>query len=117
MTIPSPLAADVDAALLQHKPVLMEFYIDGCQLCQAATPIIYDIEKEFVNKIVLLRIDYHQYFQNPEVVTDLSIINIPTVLVIANKNSEGKYIILGRFEGGIDKNALHASIQQAIKSQ
>ncbi len=86
-------------------------------LCQAAAPIIYDIEKEFDNKIVLLRIDYHQYFQNPEVVTDLSIINIPTVLVIANKNSEGKYIILGRFEGGIDKNALHASIQQAIKSQ
>ncbi len=31
VTIPSPLAADVDAALLQHKPVLMEFYIDGCQ--------------------------------------------------------------------------------------
>ena len=117
VTIPSPLAADVDAALLQRKPVLMEFYIDGCHLCQAAAPIIYDIEKEFDNKIVLLRIDYHQYFQNPEVVTDLSIINIPTVLVIANKNSDGKYTILGRFEGGIDRNALQSSIENAIKSQ
>jgi thiol:disulfide interchange protein len=117
VVIPSPLAADVDAALLQHKPVLMEFYIDGCQLCQAAAPIIYDMDKEFANKIVLLRIDYRQYFQNSEVVTDLSITNIPTVLVIAGKNSEGKYIILGRFEGGIERNALHSSIEQSIKNQ
>jgi hypothetical protein len=64
-----------------------------------------------------LRIDYRQYFQNSEVVTDLSITNIPTVLVIAGKNSEGKYIIVGRFEGGIERNALHSSIAQAIKSQ
>ena len=117
VVIPAPLAANVDAALSQHKPVLMEFYIDGCQLCQAAAPIIYDMEKEFVNKMVLLRIDYRQYFQNSEVVTDLSITNIPTILIIAGKNSEGNYIILGRFEGGIERNALHSSIEQAIKSQ
>ena len=117
VTIPAPLAANVDAALLQHKPALMEFYVDDCSLCLAAAPIIYDMEKEFVNKIVLLRIDYRQYFQNSEVVTDLSIVNIPTVLVIASKNSEGKYNILGRFEGGIERNALRSSIETAIKSQ
>jgi hypothetical protein len=37
--------------------------------------------------------------------------------VIAGKNSEGKYIILGRFEGGIERNALHSSIEQSIKNQ
>ena len=117
VNIPAPLAANVDAALLQHKPVVMEFYIDGCHLCLAAAPIIYDMEKEFTDKIVLLHIDYRQYFQNSEVVTDLSIVNIPTVLVIVSKNSEGNYNIIGRFEGGIERNALHSSIESAIKSQ
>ena len=115
--IPASLATDVDAALLQHKPVLMEFYIDGCHLCQEAAPIIYDMEKEFTNKIVLIRLDYNQYYQNSEVVSDLNITNIPAVLVITNKNSEGKYNLSGRFEGGIDRDALHSSIEQAIKSQ
>jgi len=73
--------------------------------------------KEFTNKIVLIRLDYNQYYQNSEVVSDLNITNIPAVLVITNKNSEGKYNISGRFEGGIDRDALHSSIEQAIKSQ
>ena len=85
VNIPAPLATDVDAALSQHKPVLMEFYIDGCHLCQAAAPVIYDMEKEFTNKIVLMRLDYNQYYQNSEVVSDLNITNIPIVLVIAEQ--------------------------------
>jgi uncharacterized membrane protein YphA (DoxX/SURF4 family)/thiol-disulfide isomerase/thioredoxin len=117
INIPAPLATDVDAALLQHKPVIMEFYIEGCHLCQAAAPVIYDMEKKFINRTVFLRIDYNQYYQNPEVISDFSITNIPTVLVIASKNSEGKYNILGRFEGTIERDVLRSSIEQAINSQ
>jgi uncharacterized membrane protein YphA (DoxX/SURF4 family)/thiol-disulfide isomerase/thioredoxin len=117
INIPAPLATDVDAALLQHKPVLMEFYIDGCHLCQAAAPVIYDMETEFTNKIVLMRLDYNQYYQNSEVVTDLNITNIPAVLVIESKNSEGKYNISGRFEGSIPKEALQSYLEKAINSQ
>ena len=117
INIPAPLATDVDAALLQHKPVVMEFYIDGCHLCQAAAPIIYDMEKKFVNRTVFLRVDYNQYYQNAQFVSEMGITNIPTVLVIASKNSEGKYNILGRFEGTIERDALRSSIEQAINSQ
>lgn len=117
INIPAPLANDVDTALLQQKPVLMEFYVDGCSLCLAAAPIIYDMEKEFVNKIVLLRIDYRQYYQNSEVVTDLSITNIPTVLVITGKNSGGKYNVLCRFEGDVQRAALQTCLKKAINGQ
>ena len=117
INMPALLATDVDDALLQHKPVVMEFYIDGCHLCQAAAPIIYDMQKKFVNKTVFLRVDYNQYYQNPEVISDFNITNIPTVLVIASKNNEGKYTILGRFEGTIERNAFRSSIEQAINSQ
>ena len=116
INIPAPLATDVDAALLQHKPVVMEFYIEGCHLCQAAAPVIYDMEKKFVNRTVFLRVDYNQYYQNPQFISDFSIKNIPTVLVIASKNSEGKYNILGRFEGTIERNALRSSIENAIQN-
>jgi ferredoxin len=95
----------------------MEFYIDGCHLCQAAAPVIYDMETEFTNKIVLMRLDYNQYYQNSEVVTDLNITNIPAVLVIESKNSEGKYNISGRFEGSIPKEALQTCLEKAINSQ
>ena len=116
VNIPAPLTADIDAALLQHKPVVMEFYIDGCHLCQAAAPVIYDMEKEFTSKVVFIRLNYYDYYQNSEVVSDLSITNIPTVLVIASKNSEDKYTILGRFEGTIERNALRSSIENAIQN-
>ena len=117
INIPAPLATDVDAALLQHKPVVMEFYIDGCHLCQAAAPVIYDMETEFTNKTVFMRIDYKQYIDRPEVVSALGITNIPSVMVIASKNSDGKYNVSGHFEGTIERDALRSSIEQAINSQ
>ena len=117
VSIPAPLAANVDAALSQHKPVLMEFYVDTCHLCQAAAPVIYGMEQEFTNRIVLMRLNYYDYYQDPKVISDLNITNIPSVLVIASKNSEGKYNVLDHFEGTIDGNALRSSIEQAINSQ
>ena len=117
VSIPAPLAANVDAALSQHKPVLMEFYVDTCHLCQAAAPVIYDMENEFTNRIIFMRLNYYDYYQDPKVISDLNITNIPSVLVIASKNSEGKYNVLDHFEGTIERDALRSSIEQAINSQ
>jgi uncharacterized membrane protein YphA (DoxX/SURF4 family)/thiol-disulfide isomerase/thioredoxin len=117
VNIPAVLTADVDAALLQNKPVLMEFYVDGCHLCQAAAPVIYDMEKKFGDRTVFLRIDYRKYYQNPEVAKDLNIRNIPTVLIISNKNSNGQYMILCRFEGSVQRAALQGCLNRAINSQ
>lgn len=116
VNLPAPLVADVDAALSQHKPVLMEFYADGCSLCLAAAPIIYDMEKEFVNRVVVQRIDYRLYYQNAQFVSDLRINNIPSVLVITGKNSEGQYTVTGRFEGTIPREKLQASLEQAVRN-
>jgi uncharacterized membrane protein YphA (DoxX/SURF4 family)/thiol-disulfide isomerase/thioredoxin len=117
INIPVSVANDVDNALSNGEPVLMEFYIDGCHLCQLAAPIISDMEKEFINKTVFIRIDYKQYLQNQQVVPDLDITNIPSVRVIVGKNSDGKYEVLCRFEGTVEREALRACLEKAINYQ
>jgi uncharacterized membrane protein YphA (DoxX/SURF4 family)/thiol-disulfide isomerase/thioredoxin len=117
INIPPSVANDVDNALSNGEPVLMEFYIDGCHLCQLAAPIIHDMEKEFINKTVFIRIDYKQYLLDQQVVPDLNITNIPSIRVIVGKNSDGKYEVLCRFEGTVEREGLRACLEKAINYQ
>jgi uncharacterized membrane protein YphA (DoxX/SURF4 family)/thiol-disulfide isomerase/thioredoxin len=117
VNLPTNLANDVDTALLNQEPVFMEFYISGCLLCQAAAPVISDMEKEFANEVIFIHVDYVDYFKNAQVVSDLGIKTIPTILVITSKNSEGKYNVLCRFDGIVQRNTLQTCLKKATKSQ
>jgi uncharacterized membrane protein YphA (DoxX/SURF4 family)/thiol-disulfide isomerase/thioredoxin len=111
VNITTLLANDVDNALSNNKPVLLEFYAPDCIACQEAEPVIVDLEKLFIRQTVFIRVDY---YQNPQAVSDMNIITTPTILVIVGKNNEGKYNVLCRFEGTVQKTALQAFLQKAI---
>jgi uncharacterized membrane protein YphA (DoxX/SURF4 family)/thiol-disulfide isomerase/thioredoxin len=114
VSIPTSLANDVDNALIKKRPVLLEFYAEDCSACKEAEPIISDMEKEFINRTVFIRVDY---YQNTQAVLDMGIRTTPTVLVIISKNSEGKYNVSSRFVGFVEREALQASLEKALESQ
>jgi thiol-disulfide isomerase/thioredoxin len=114
MNLPTPISGQVDNALLQHKPVLIEVYADGCGLCEAAAPVISSLEEEFTNEVMFIPIDY---YTNPAAVSDIGVMGTPTVLVIVSKNSKGQYNVVGRFQSFLNKTSLESYLEQAIKSQ
>ncbi|MDD5287925.1 MAG: thioredoxin domain-containing protein [Dehalococcoidales bacterium] len=111
VNVPAPIANVVDNALIEKKPVLIEFYSEGCGACKEAEPTINDLEREYVNKIVFLRLDY---YQNPPAVSDMAIVTTPAILVIVSKNTEGTYGILCRFGGTIEREALQACLDKSL---
>jgi thiol-disulfide isomerase/thioredoxin len=114
MNLPAPISCEVDNALLQHQPVLIEVYADGCGLCEAAAPVISSLEQEFTGEALFIPIDY---YTNPAAVSDIGVMGTPTVLVIVSKNSKGQYNVVGRFQSFLNKTSLEAYLEQAIKSQ
>jgi thiol-disulfide isomerase/thioredoxin len=114
VNLPSPLSNEVDNALLQHEPVFLEFYIDDCPLCQAAAPVISDLEQEFTGQVVFVSLDY---YSNPDAVSDLNVTATPTVVVITDKTSKAQYDVMYNFAGPVDQTSLQAILEQAIKSE
>jgi thiol-disulfide isomerase/thioredoxin len=114
VNLPAPISSEVDNALLQHQPVLMEVYADSCGLCEEAAPVISTLEQEFAGKVVFIPVDY---YTNAAAVSDIRIIGTPTILVIVSKNSKGQYNVVGRFQSFLNKASLEVYLEQAIKSQ
>lgn len=114
INIPVPLANDVDSVLLEKKSVVLEFYADDCIACKEAEPTIIELERKYAGKTIFIPLDY---YQNPQVVSDMSITTTPTILVIVSKNTDGKYVVLCRFERVIEKADLQACLEKALKNQ
>jgi thiol-disulfide isomerase/thioredoxin/uncharacterized membrane protein YphA (DoxX/SURF4 family) len=112
VSIPSPFANEVNNALAERKPVLLEFYAQDCDACEKAEPIINYMESQYVNRIVFIHADY---FQNPLAVSAMNIRATPTILVIVGKNTEGKYEVLCRYESTINSEDLQVCLDNALK--
>lgn len=117
ISIPGPLGGDVDAALAKNKPILLEFYVDACHLCQNAAPIVLGTAADFGDKITLMRLNYYDYYQNSALISGMHVFNIPSVLVITGKNNDGNYIVRGHFEGVIPQDTLTAILQLAVSGK
>ncbi len=111
VNIPASLTGDIDRSLNLKKPVLIEFYANGCEACEEAKPTIDDLEQVYSGKVVFLRIDYNQ---NPQAVSDMGVRTTPTVLVIVAKHSDGKYGVSCRFESGIRRETLQDCLDKSL---
>jgi thiol-disulfide isomerase/thioredoxin len=114
VNLPSPLSNEVDNTLSQSKPVLLEFYVEDCDACQAAAPVISEMETEFNKEAVFILIDY---YANPEAASDLNIRKTPTVVIISGKNSKAQYNVVFRADGVVDQASLQTFLEQAIKGE
>ena len=101
--------AQIDAALEQDKPVFLYFYVDECPACEKAKPIINELRGEYGDRIVFM--DVHS---GGTVARELDVHGVPKVLLIAGKDSEGKYTEYRRFEQ-VTIMSLRDGIEQVLQ--
>ncbi|MEI8136022.1 MAG: thioredoxin domain-containing protein [Bacteroidota bacterium] len=80
----------------EEKPVLVYFSADWCMVCAKMKSVMETIEKEFSNKIQILRIDTER---DKEVTNEFEIDALPILMLY--KHGSRKWIHIGLLDGGI----------------
>ena len=83
--------------------VIVDFYLDGCVPCKRLSPILYEIEKEFKDKLKIAKINTGF---NKELVDEYEVLSAPTLLFF--KNGEEKE----RLHGALNKAQIIRDINQ-----
>lgn len=92
-----------EEVLKSEKPVIVDFYADWCVPCKLLAPIINQVEKEQIGKIVFGKLNIDE---NPMVALDYRVLSIPTLLFVKN----GK--VVGRVEEAVTKNVIDMKIKK-----
>jgi len=91
--------------LKSDKPVLIDFWAPWCMPCKIIAPAVEEIAGEMKGKVRVMKLNIDDA---PDVATELSILNIPTLIVFKG----GKEI--ARIVGVNSKEAIENKINSAI---
>jgi len=89
--------------LKASKPVLIDFWAPWCMPCKIIAPHVEKIAEEMKDKIIVCKSNVDD---SPEVATDLSVLNIPTLILFKNGEEAARMI------GVNSKEAIEAKIRE-----
>jgi thioredoxin 1 len=104
------LSSEIDASLDAGKPVFLFFYADWCHFCQEQMPIIDELELEYTEEIVVIRVNNEE---SPEAMTEFGVTAFPTMFLISGKSAEGLYRYQ-EFNGFKSKETLSQSFDWVV---
>lgn len=111
----SLLYTELDSALASGKPAFLFFYCPVCPSGRGSQfEMIADLEREYGDRIVFIRINYKK---DPQAAEKFDVEIDPTMLLITGKSDKGKYIVSQRFEGATDKEMLKDSFAQVLRNE
>jgi len=87
------------------KPVLIDFWAPWCMPCKILTPTVEKVAEEMKNTIKVCTLDVDE---SPEIATDLSVLNIPTLILFKGGQE------IARIIGVNSKEAIEAKIRAVI---
>ncbi len=86
---------DLQKALKSGKPVFLELYTDTCPQCKKLAPIIEELENEYGDRIIFIKINANAEEENAKLLCMHNpMCTVPTI-VIFDENGERKSVILG----------------------
>lgn len=86
-------------------PVLVDFWATWCGPCQAISPIVEELAKEFTGKVKVAKLNVDE---NPITPSQYGIRGIPTLILF----KRGK--ILDQIVGSVPKSRLKAMVEKAL---
>ena len=87
------------------KPVVVDFWAEGCGPCRMVGPIVEELAKEFDGQVVVGKMDVDENVETPN---EYGIRNIPTILFFKDGQVVDKQI------GATQKAVLAAKIQALL---
>jgi len=75
--------------LESKKPVIIDLWAEWCMPCKMIAPTIDEIAKTYKDKIEVGKVNIDEY---PELATELSVMNIPTVIFFKDGKESGRVV-------------------------
>lgn len=94
-----------DNVINSHSLVMVDFWAEWCGPCKIVSPIIETLAKEYVGKILFLKINVDKC---PNVASKFGIMSIPTLMIF----KEGK--VVDQIVGAVPKTLLESKIQNHL---
>jgi putative oxidoreductase len=105
----------IDSALDCGKPAFLVFY--DCPVCVKPIKDLeqenYDVQHKYGDLIAFI---YISSGEDPEAVDEFEVEELPTMLLITEKNYEGEYIVYQRFEPPIDQEGVRECFNQVLSN-
>ena len=97
-------SVDIDVALQNEKPTVLEFYADWCEVCKSSAPYVFEVEKGNKKDVnfVMMNIDNAKWTQEMD---DYDVDGIPHLEFLDGEN-KSKGALIGKFP----KEVLEANI-------
>jgi thioredoxin 1 len=89
--------------LKSDKPVLIDFWAPWCMPCKIIAPAVEKLADELKGRVVVCKSNVDD---SPEVATDLSVLNIPTLILFKDGREAARMI------GVNSKEAIEAKIRE-----
>lgn len=74
--------------LNSDKKVLIDFYAEWCAPCKKMTPYLLKMQKNLADKVVIIRLNADE---NPTLIKEMKILELPTLLIYENKELKWKH--------------------------
>ena len=87
------------------KPVLIDFWASWCMPCKIIAPAVEELAGELAGKVKVAKSNVDE---SPELATELSVLNIPTLILFKNGKEAARMI------GVNSKDAIKAKIDSII---
>ena len=78
-----------EEVLNSEEPVLVDFYADWCGPCNAMSPVIEELAKEFEGKAKVGKINVDE---NSDIAVEYNVMSIPTLIVFKNGKEEKRLV-------------------------
>ena len=91
--------------LESNKPVVVDFWAQWCGPCRKITPVLEQIQNEFIDEIKVVKIDADKNTQSAK---EYGVISLPSILLF--KNGEVKEVMVGM----MPKSAIVSNIKKIL---
>jgi thioredoxin 2 len=83
-------AEDFSRTVLEAEaPVLVDFYADWCQPCKMVAPVMDELARTYLGKLLVAKVDSDQ---SPQLSVQLGIRGIPTMILFRDGDEQGRVV-------------------------